>query len=96
MLQFSYKFDFLSIIPADMSGYKRKYNYHNFNYKEKEPECLIIPTDDGTEIMLVPVGNIDGSTLYVESHDLPEHEDGTQEPGLHSGGSKDLRKCLGA
>lgn len=59
-------------------------------------ECLIIPGTNGEDIALVPIGVIDGSILYLESHDLPQSEDGLQEQGQHSGGSKGLNACHGA
>lgn len=58
-------------------------------------ECLIIPGTNGEDIALIPIGCIDGSILYLESHDLPESEAGMQEPGHHFGGSKELKGCHG-
>ena len=58
---------------------------HKQIYKPEEPECLIIPGTNGEDIMLVPCGNIDGCTLYLESHDLPQQEDGMPGHVQHLG-----------
>lgn len=48
-------------------------------------ECLIIPGINGEDIVLIPIGVIDGSILYLESHDLPPSEGGMQAQGPPSG-----------
>lgn len=58
-------------------------------------ECLIIPGQNGEDIALIPIGCIDGSILYLESHDLPESEVGMQEQEHHFGGSKGSGECRG-
>ena len=54
--------------------YKKRDYTSNLKYEQEEPECLIIPgTKDGQsdtqDMVLVPCGEIDGCTLYVESRD---------------------------
>jgi len=80
-------------------SYSNKRSLSQVNYIGKnfeEAECLIIPGTNGEDIMLIPCGNIDGCTLYLESHDPVPPEDGMQGQGQPSGGSKALGACRGA
>ena len=75
---------------------KRSLNQANQSSRNlEEAECLIIPGINGEDIMLIPCGNIDGCTLYLESHDQVPQEDGMQGRDQHSGGSKGLGACRG-
>jgi len=71
--------------------YKRDYTKVNpiVKTEEEEPECLIIPglghTEDGTEtdLVLIPCGEVDGCTLYVECRDPHVWEGSGLEQGQH-------------
>jgi len=59
------------------------YYKHSKHSTEEEPECLILTLPHSTgqkELLLIPIGSIDGCILYLESHDLPEPQASIQAP----------------
>jgi len=68
--------------------------------EEKEKECLIIPDGmgTGTDLLLVPIGQLEGRCLYIEgsTQDLQEYQAFMQAQGQPSGGSGASKGCLGA
>jgi len=67
--------------------------------KKEEKECLIIPDGmgTGTDLLLVPIGQLDDRTLYIEgsAQDLQEYQAFMQAQGQPSGGSGASKGCLG-
>jgi len=66
----------------------------------KEPECLILTLDSTTgpkDIILVPIGQYEHRTLYIEGseQDLQEYQAFMQEQDRHSGGSSVTKGCHG-
>lgn len=78
-------------------------NKRKLDYKEepKEPECLILTLDSTTgpvELLLMPIGQYEHRTLYIEGseQDLREYQATMQGQGQHSAGYSGSKGCLGA
>jgi len=68
-----------------LSTYKKKQEEKKkINFEE--PECLIIEDTNGEDIILMPIGELEGSILYIERRtNQLDTADSSQEQEQHIG-----------
>jgi len=82
----------MSCYKRKKEGYSNARTYPNpIESEEDIPECLILTVDGTTgpkDIILVPIGQYEHRTLYIEGseQDLQEYQAFMQEQDQHSGG----------